>query len=274
MNEAKFITHKENENKYLCNICSDEIEDDKIIALKCNRKKHIYCYDCIYDWYLQTHKSSHYTTKNICPICRKNGGLLPIYGDMKPMKKIHIINNVNNINNINNTINNNIKPIINMNPCKLSHECGFKFVCKPGYCLIKGKEIYGGFCGTHFKNVPQSYFKSKVSNDDDIKLGNNQNTLFFDKKSLTTKPMKKNITINPQINPNKLSYECGMSLKNKSGYCIYLGKQIYGGFCGIHKPININTNTNDTKDTKDTINNTVKDTIIGTISDQKDVLVV
>lgn len=252
MNEAKFITRKQNENKYLCNICTDEIEDDKIIALKCNRKKHIFCYDCIYEWYLQTHKSQHYTTKNICPICRKNGGLLPIYGDIKPLKKIHILDNVNNVNNVK-------KIEININPSKLSHECGFKFSCKPGYCNTKGKEIYGGFCGTHFKNIPDSYFKSKLASDDK-KLENNQTTSTLIKENDKKLSSSQNITKNEQINPNKLPYECGMILKNKPGYCIYLGKKTYGGFCGIHKPKNTNKTNDDLKSDPNT--------------DQKDVLVV
>ena len=144
MSEAKFIIRKEDENKYECNICSEEIEDDKIISLKCNPKKHIYCYDCIFEWYLHIHKKknrSNYPTLTVCPICRKNGGLLPLYCDIKPIKNIHIINY-----NIDHNMNQKVSQV---NPSKLSHECGMKFKSKDEYCTFIGKDYYGGFCGLH-----------------------------------------------------------------------------------------------------------------------------
>lgn len=137
MSHAKFI---KTDKQYLCNICSDEIENDKIISLKCDPKKHIFCYDCIFDWYKELNKKnnhSNYPVSNICPICREKGGLLPVYGDDKPIKNINIMN----------TKKLNTELIINEN--KYAHECGVKLKSKNGFCHAFGKKIYGGFCGLH-----------------------------------------------------------------------------------------------------------------------------
>ena len=147
MPEAKFIKRGENES-YLCNICSDQIDDDKIIALKCDPKKHIFCYDCISEWYMELNqkknKSSYFYTLNMCPICRKNGGLLPIYGEEQPIKNIHIFPQIKKSNKALN--------VPKINPNKLAHECGAKFSTKNGYCIAMGKLQYNGFCGVH-KNL-------------------------------------------------------------------------------------------------------------------------
>ena len=39
---AYLIKHPNNNNKFICNICSETIDKDKIIGLKCNSKKHIF----------------------------------------------------------------------------------------------------------------------------------------------------------------------------------------------------------------------------------------
>jgi hypothetical protein len=131
MSSAKLI--KNNcDTKYTCNICTDEIKDDKIIGLNCDPLKHIFCYDCIFDWYKQIQISKkkytvNYQTHNMCPICRKNGGLLPICLDKK-IKGIH-----------------NMKLV---NPIKV---CGCKLLTSTGYCKTVGNEKYGGYCGKHKK---------------------------------------------------------------------------------------------------------------------------
>ena len=45
---AYLINHQ---NNFTCNICSEVIPEKRVIGLKCNVKKHIFCYDCINDWY-------------------------------------------------------------------------------------------------------------------------------------------------------------------------------------------------------------------------------
>jgi hypothetical protein len=89
MINAKYINNI-NDIEYICNICVDKIENNNIIMLKCNNK-HIFCYDCIYDWYKQILKtdSCNYTIKTMCPICRKNGGKLPLKDDIIYNKLIH-----------------------------------------------------------------------------------------------------------------------------------------------------------------------------------------
>ena len=85
---SKAILINDSMNSYNCNICTDKIEKNNIIGLKCNFKKHIFCYDCISDWYKEIKYKASYT-KNMCPICRKNGGLLPVLNDEKFIKNIH-----------------------------------------------------------------------------------------------------------------------------------------------------------------------------------------
>ena len=96
MKNAIFIDN--NDNEYKCNICSEIIENDKIIGLRCNPEKHIFCYDCIFDWYneLKINKKFDYSaTLNMCPICRKNGGLLPLYNGSIYITGIHQNQNLN-----------------------------------------------------------------------------------------------------------------------------------------------------------------------------------
>ena len=102
MSQARFIV---SDNKYLCNICSDPISKDKIISLKCNPDKHIFCYDCIKEWYCEIsnkkkHKHHHenYTIITMCPICRCNGGLLPVYKNDIPIKGVNNMINIIPIN--------------------------------------------------------------------------------------------------------------------------------------------------------------------------------
>ena len=127
MCNAKFI-NKEKDIIYTCNICSEIIDDNKIIGLKCDPIKHIFCYDCIFSWYKQLNKkkkNSNYTITTMCPICRKNGGHLPII-DIQDK---------------------------DINPDKLLYECGVKLLTKDGYCTVIGKDIYNGFCGKHFNKL-------------------------------------------------------------------------------------------------------------------------
>ena len=138
---AEYI--KNDENKlYTCNICSENIKNDNIIGLKCNPTKHIFCYECILDWYKELNRNkniNNYNIKNMCPICRKNGGLLPINNNYKIIKNIHNMKEINlNVSNLPNVLKN-INSLI-INPDKLLHECGVKFKTKNGYCKFKGKE--------------------------------------------------------------------------------------------------------------------------------------
>ena len=43
MSSAYLINQPNTNGEFICNICSLEIESNKIIGLKCNYKKHIFC---------------------------------------------------------------------------------------------------------------------------------------------------------------------------------------------------------------------------------------
>jgi len=143
MPSAKFITQDQNsENKHTCNICCEQIDSDKIIGLACNPNKHIFCYVCITDWYneIKVKKKHHmyqsnYTIITMCPICRENGGLLPLDKDTAYVKGIHIVNYSNKINKT------------NLGPPPVI--CGVKLCTKNGFCSAVGKVEYGGVCGRH-----------------------------------------------------------------------------------------------------------------------------
>ncbi len=189
---AKLIKNN-GDTKYICNICTEEIENDKIIGLKCNPLKHVFCYDCIFDWYKQLASKKYkytgnYNMQNMCPICRKGGGLLPISHDKKikgihcmvqtPAQSIKICGcKINNETGYCNAIGNdkyggycgkhkkmalvdkkstetteateNIDNSYIVDPNKLEHKCGAKFRTKSGYCSSVGNPLYGGFCGMH-----------------------------------------------------------------------------------------------------------------------------
>jgi hypothetical protein len=135
---AKFIQLKDGDEKHTCNICSDTIENDKIIGLKCNPSKHIFCYECIRDWYKELKKKKspyNYKMVTMCPMCMKNGGLLPMCSFDKPIKDIHL-GYVAEI----------IPQISSQYKC-----CNAKLKSKDGYCTARGQEKYGWLCGIHVK---------------------------------------------------------------------------------------------------------------------------
>jgi hypothetical protein len=105
----------------------------------------------------------------MCPICRCNGGLIPIYENDDPIKDIHLIPKLWNkpkcgiklltknsyctfigkpeYNNLCGLHSHLYKPDIN----KKNQECGFKFITKDGYCKLTGKSDYNNLCKMHFK---------------------------------------------------------------------------------------------------------------------------
>jgi len=125
-----------------CNICAEPIKECELVRLKCNPSKHYFCYTCILDWYKEVKKLKYtnFYTMNMCPICRKNGGLLSIINinnlATTPIHGIHKVT-VNKVTSKSNTI---------------TSICGFKLKTKDGYCQVIGKEKYNGLCGIHCKN--------------------------------------------------------------------------------------------------------------------------
>ena len=128
MKKAKFIKVIDN-IIYTCNICTEEIANDKIVSLACDPSKHIFCYDCIFDWYSQLKNKpniSNYETFKICPMCRKDGGYLPLYGN-KYIRGIHGTK---------------------VNQIIVEKKCGFK-LDNEIICDKIGHKNYGGFCYEH-----------------------------------------------------------------------------------------------------------------------------
>ena len=199
---AKIIkTFDLNEPKKICNICTSEI-DENLIILMCN-PNHFFCYDCIKEWYVTLKKKikasktffNEYKLK-MCPICRKNGGLIPTIND-EFIKDVHThtqlticnaqlvskdkkctkngyskYNNMclthfkkfikeeekkNALKNIEENTEENVKE--NVKEVKKSENiCGAKLKTKMGVCNSIGKEIYNGFCGRH-KNCKKKHIE-------------------------------------------------------------------------------------------------------------------
>ncbi len=102
MNEIETINSNSNilesnlfSEKY-CNICTENIETNKLVTLTCN-PNHYFCYTCIFDWYNTIkHNSSSfgnsYDNKQCtCPICKKDGDVLPLLPPhTEPIIGIHV----------------------------------------------------------------------------------------------------------------------------------------------------------------------------------------
>ena len=143
MSSAYLINQQNEDGKFICNICSLEIESNKIIGLKCNYKKHIFCYDCINDWYkeirfnVKSVMCSNYNIIRMCPICRKNGGYLPhLGGDY--FHDIHCDKNQNRI------------------------TCGHPLRNKKDYCMSLGNSIYNNKCKRHFMMINKKKEKELI----------------------------------------------------------------------------------------------------------------
>jgi hypothetical protein len=168
MPSAKFITQDENsENKHMCNICCEQIDSDKIVGLGCNPNKHIFCYQCITDWYneIKIKKKtniyhSNYTIITMCPICRENGGLLPLAKNTAYVKGIHIVN-YNNIIKTNKINKNESTPIV---------LCGVKLSTKNGFCSALGKTEHGGVCGRHKNSKKPEVLLGNINQNIDVVL--------------------------------------------------------------------------------------------------------
>jgi hypothetical protein len=79
----------------ICGICMSPVEGE-IVRLKCN-DLHFFCNDCIIDWYKELKKTKYknmYKQENefrvrMCPICREDGGLLPLFKKEDYIASIH-----------------------------------------------------------------------------------------------------------------------------------------------------------------------------------------
>lgn len=121
-------------DEYVCNICSEKIKEGEVVALKCNVQKHIFCYDCISDWFEESSTNKYYkyqSVKNMCPMCRKNGGKLPF---LEKKSSVNFLMNHNVYYNIDEGIHTN---------------CGHYLKNKKVICYRQGKKEYNYKCGIH-----------------------------------------------------------------------------------------------------------------------------
>jgi hypothetical protein len=221
MPHARFI--KNNMEKHMCNICAEEIESDKIVSLICNPVKHIFCYDCIFDWYNQLKNKpniNNYGIYRMCPICRDNGGYLPLYGT-KYIRGIHGTK---------------ISQIIEYKTC--SYKLKNNDLCKN-----KGFDKYGGFCNNHKillkdkekncnDNGNSSLFSEVSTKENTENTENNYND--NENLSLFSGTKVKENAENIELNQNNL---CGANLKSKKSLCKKKGNILFGGCCHLHKKI-------------------------------------
>ena len=138
MTNTIFIKVENDENNYICSICKENIKNDKIIGLKCNPSKHIFCYDCIFDWYKELKFKKNMTYQgnyenNTCPICREYCGLLPRHTDYPYITGIHQKTPIKKV-----------KPV----PAEKCI-CNAKLLSKDGFCKLNGKAEFGGLCWRH-----------------------------------------------------------------------------------------------------------------------------
>ena len=177
MPNAKLIQCSDEEylsKKYLCNICTDEIPNGEIISLTCNPELHIFCYDCISDWYKEIKNkkfSGNYPIINICPVCRQSGGFLPCIKNDNYIKGIHI-------------------PTYTQQPPKVKvevHICNAYIKKKDKYCTIRGKPEYGGFCGYH-KNNKNNLSLEDSSNVEDSPVSISNPVMVDDNNQIIVNP--------------------------------------------------------------------------------------
>ena len=99
----------------ICNICSEEIEENQEVKLVCDPSKHIFCIECITEWYKQIKRLKNvgnYYTLRMCPICRGYGGYLPFREGQIYIKGIHKSLNQNHTKNEDKICNQKLKHMI------------------------------------------------------------------------------------------------------------------------------------------------------------------
>jgi len=149
---ALLINHPNKNNEFICNICSNSIENNKIIGLKCNVKKHVFCYDCISDWYkviknsMKSNINCNYNFIRMCPICRRNGGYLPNLNN-KFISEIHYSKKNEDI----------------------KQTCGYALKSKNNFCMNLGQKCFNNLCKKHFNIELKKIEKNENNQSCEIK---------------------------------------------------------------------------------------------------------
>ena len=139
----------------ICNICMSPIEGE-LVRLKCN-DTHFFCNSCIMDWYIELKGMKYkkmYDSVNeyrmrMCPICRKDGGLLPLFRLDDYVPSVHEKKLYKKKKKIE-------KNVVEKKMC--NHE-----LLKGKRCMRTGSEKYGWKCFQHQK-VEVEIVSSKILN--------------------------------------------------------------------------------------------------------------
>lgn len=252
---------------FLCNICAEDLSDlSKKVVLKCN-PQHIFCYDCIYDWYFKNKKNTNSASSGnmykyaTCPICQKDGGFLTLPEGKLSIENIHfpilslyVYKQCICVNKENNGIyfpcNSSASNTLSVSPDKLLHLC-----YNHSYKYKKGESITIKNNNNNYENIESIYGKKACSVT--LKSGNlcsgnanpqkNGNYISIEKdetKYCVCKRHAEDFLLNKVLMiKNKqiikedikdVSGLCG-SLLTSSLLCKKKGNEKYGGKCCIHK---------------------------------------
>jgi hypothetical protein len=232
----------DNNEKYICNICADDIDcNSELIQLKCN-PNHYFCYKCIYDWYLKCDKYTGYGNQypeRTCPICKKNGGYLPLNSNYETIDTIHDVPKCCFYSHIkcpyvvkeNNLCLKHLK--YTNNKCSI-HECE-----KPLYSIydnntLKNKTYY---CDEHYlliTNKCNEAFEIEIApNKKIINYCTGRKFKKFGNKCLSHSTIP--IVNDSPKDKKEPATACGAPLKSKKGNCSKMGNVKYGGKCHLHQ---------------------------------------
>lgn len=256
-------------NTFLCNICAEDISDlSQKVVLKCN-PQHIFCYDCIYDWYFKNKGNNSsissgnmykYTT---CPICQKDGGFLTLPEGKVGIENIHFPKKIHSsyiykqcvcadkgINGVYFLCNSSGSYILSLTPNKSTHICHYHMhKYKKGESVtIKNENnyeivesIYGKKpCVVTLKNGNQCNGNANPQkNGNYIMIEKGEAKYCVCKKHGEDFLLNKVLMIqNKQIvnQENLINNDLCGTLLTSGLLCKKKGNKKYGGKCGIHKP--------------------------------------
>ncbi len=254
---------------FLCNICAENIDDlSKKVVLKCN-PQHIFCYDCIFEWYF---KNKSYTSSSssgnmykyaTCPICQKDGGFLTLPEGKAGIENVHFpkkmqtsyvykacdcVDKAHNGNYY--TCHSSGSSVLSLNnPTKVINLCyHHKNVYQKGYSItIKENDKYETIESIYGKKQCVVTLKSGAQCNGNANPQKNGNYLIIEKDGTKYTVCKKHVD---DFNTNKvLTIENKSIMKNNmdiftnlcgsllaSGHlCKKVGNPKYNGKCGIHK---------------------------------------
>lgn len=253
---------------FLCNICAEDINDlSKKVILKCN-PQHIFCYDCIYDWYFKnkgnnTSSGGNDYKHSTCPICQKDGGFLTLPEGKIGIENVHFPKKIQqsynykpcscfdkamdgNYYNCNSSGSN----ILSINPDKSVNLCYYHMnqYKKGDSVTIKNSNEYEVIESIYGKKACKVTLKSGAQCNGNANPQKNGNYIMIEKggaKYCVCKKHAEDFLLNKVLtieNKSIMNEEnpvnndlCGALLA--SGHlCKKKGNEKYDGKCGTHKP--------------------------------------